>query len=119
MSFLSSNEAFNTNTSTNIVQEKKCDVLCMIVGLGTLSITLGVIVSTLALIYMISKRKLDYFVNEQDDEEIELGMKNAQKEPSSYVSKVGGKQSNSNTCDATSKVGYMRLVENEEGYLER
>ena len=116
MSFLSSTEAFNTNTSTNFGQEKKCDILCMIVGLGTLSITLGVIVSTLALIYMLSKRKLDFALNEQDEVEIELGMKNAEKEPSSYIFEVGSDQSNSNTCDATSNVGYIRLSENEERY---
>ena len=79
MSFLSSTEAFNTNTSTNIVQEKKCDILCMIVGLGTLSMSLGVIISILAFIYMLSKGKLDFPLNEQDEEEIELGMKNAEK----------------------------------------
>ena len=119
MSFISSTERFNTSTSTNIGQEKKCDILCMIIGLGTLSITLGVIMSTLALIYMISKRKYDYALNGQEEEEFELGMKNAEKEPSSNVCKVGSYQSKSNTCDATSKVVYMRLVENEDGYYER
>ena len=114
MSFLSSSEAFNTNTSTNIGQEKKCDILCMIVGLGTLLITLGVIISTLALICMLYKRKLDFALNEQDEVEIELGMKNTEKEPSSYFCKTGNNPSNSNTCDATSNVGYIRLLENEE-----
>ena len=118
MSFLSLTEAFNNNTSTNFGQEKKCDILCMIVGLGTLSMSLGVIISVLAFIYMLSKGKLDFSLNEQDEVEIELGIKNAEKEPSSYFCKVGNNPSNSNTCDATSDVGYMRLLENEERYWE-
>lgn len=77
----------------------------MIVGLGALSITLAVIVSTLALIHMLSKRKLDVALNEQDVVEIELGIKCAEKEPGYF------KTSFSRTCILFMPITIMLLLQ--------
>ena len=81
MSFVSSTYTFHTNTSMNTGLVNDCDMLCIIVLLGTLALTFAVFVSTLTLICLLCKKEFNDASNKNDAEKTEFGLDNDVKEP--------------------------------------
>ena len=97
-------------------QEIGCDYICVIVGVGTLGITLGVIFSTLALICMLAGRKTDKAQNEIDEEKMELETCTDDEATQAKIWKMDCYDSVANEYDTRNSMGYTRLLENEERY---
>ena len=89
-------------------------MLCIIVLLGTIALSCAVFASTLALIWLLCKKEFDDAPNQNDADKTELGLEEAVKESSSNIYTMGRCRSIPDATDATSKVGYIRLLEKEE-----
>ena len=114
MSFLSFTYTFHTNTLIDNGLVKDCDMLCIIVLFGTLTLLFAASASTLTLIWLLCSKDLDDASNKDDAEKTEFGLEKAGKELSSNICTIGSCKSIPDASDATSKVGYIRLVEKKE-----
>ena len=113
---LTSTYTLQSNLLSKDDQVIGCDYICVIVGVGTLAITLGVIFSTLALICMLSGRKTDEAQNETDEEKMELEKSSGDEATQPKIWKIDSYHSIGNEYDARNCMGYTRLLENEERY---
>ena len=114
MSFLSFTYTFHANTFINTGLVKDCDMLCIIVLLGTLALTFAVFASTLTLIWLLCSKELNDTSIKNDAEKTVYGLEMAVKELSSNTCTMGSCQSIPDAANTTNKFSYIRLPKKEE-----